>query len=269
MSRNSLRTAYSTVIIAIICQVYFLAGCAVMRPYRPLQEKPRSEGTLLPDNFQAEISDKAAEELEGMFGLWDNPGWQERVAAIGAQIKAQSPRQDVDYRFAVLDGPALNAVSLMDGRIYVMRGLCEFIRDDDELAGVLAHEVAHITGYHLSNAIMRNSLLLQVSELVSRQERTAEEEATLKQASIAFLDHGMGRQAEFEADHLGIIYCQAAAYDPRGLLHLLERLVEYESAVEGVLKYAFHPHPAAVVRLAQVRRQLLDMGYALEEESND
>jgi predicted Zn-dependent protease len=269
MKKTPFNKAGLSAVTAGFCLVFFLAGCAVMRPYRPLQEKPRSEGTLMPDNFQEEISEKAAEELEGMFGLWDDPGWQERVAAIGAQITAQSPRQDVDYRFAVLDGPALNAVSLMDGRIYVMRGLCEFIKDDDELAGVLAHEVAHITGYHLSNAIMRNSLLLQVSELVSRQERTAEEEATLKQASIAFLDHGMGRQAEFEADHLGVIYCQAAAYDPRGLLHLLERLAEYESAGGGVLKYAFHPHPAAVVRLAQVRRQLLDMGYVLEEESND
>src|SRR5690606_1876781 len=82
-----------------------------------------------------------------------DPAMQARLTALAAPLAAAAGRPDLDWRFAVLDSPELNAFVLPNGKVGVFRGLMEFARDDDELASVIAHEAGHIVARHPSERV--------------------------------------------------------------------------------------------------------------------
>ena len=171
---------------------------------------------------EVELGRAIAQKVEARFPVLADETVQNRVRAIGGRIAAVCERQEVVYHFAVLDDETVNAFSLPGGYVYVHRGLIEQTGSDDELAGVIAHEVAHIAARHAVKRLEGHlgAQLASLAALVTRQgEASQGVNVALQAAQLAY-----ARQDELKADRLAVRYLQVAGFDPTAMLTFLETL---------------------------------------------
>ncbi len=182
------------------------------------------------------------------------------VRELGTAIALASdrPQTYVGYRFQVLDSEEPNAFAAPGGFIFVTKGLVELAGSEDELAGALAHEIAHVNLKHGLKTIKTARLTSAFSILAGEAAKsyTGEQMQKLTEAFEGSVDdivktlvvNGYSRDKEFEADKLGAEFARRAGYDPRGLPRLLAKL---EQAPKGAGLLKTHPAPEArVARLS-------------------
>jgi len=109
---------------------------------------PTAQASWISTQQEINMGRSAAREIEKQYGLVQDQALQERVARIGNRIAAISDRKDLPYAFKVLDVKEINAFALPGGFIYVCKGLIDYMPSDDELAGVIGHEVGHVVKRH-------------------------------------------------------------------------------------------------------------------------
>ena len=100
----------------------------------------------------------ADQDIVQSLGLVEETGWQEYVQALGERMARQSERPNLPWTFQVVDDPVVNAFALPGGFIYVTRGILGHFSSEAELAGVLGHEIGHVTARHSVNQISRAQL---------------------------------------------------------------------------------------------------------------
>lgn len=176
------------------------------------------------------------------------------VERVGRELAAVSDRPGLPYEFKVVNDGSWNAWALPGGKIALHRGLLTAMRNESELAAVLAHEIVHAAARHSAKQ-MERGLIFQVgvagaSEVVDEEWR----DTTLVAGSVAV---GLGllrysRAAESEADYHGIRYMVRAGYNPKGAVTLQELFAENQSNAGGWLA----SHPASVRRVRQNREAL-------------
>jgi predicted Zn-dependent protease len=219
------------------------AACAV----NPVSQHP--EVALISAEKERQLGDDAARMVETEMGLVTDPALLPYVQRVGARLAKLSPRQDVSYTFQIVDIAAPNAFALPNGNIYVSRGLLALAATEDELAGTLAHELAHVAARHTvrsANVAAATSPFRILTGIAGVGET----------ASEAFLAP-YSREQEREADTLGLDLAARAGYDPTALPRLLESL-EREAALrrEGPARQSFfdsHPPTAERVQHAWER----------------
>lgn len=202
------------------------------------------------------IAHRVMEELPR---LEDEP-LQEKVRAIGDRIVAVCDRKDLIYTFTVVKDEDINAFSLPGGYVFVNDGLINKTSNDDELAGVIAHEVAHIAARH---AVKRfeGGLGLQIAQLATLAARQGQAArglgVAMRAAQLAY-----ARQDELEADRLAVKYLRTAGFDPKSILTFLEKLRALDHGKlhylpRGVTRpqYAM-THPYVPERLRAVKEEL-------------
>lgn len=185
----------------------------------------------------------------------EDPLIQERVEAIGKKIVSVCDRKDIEYHFKVLEDKEINAVSLPGGYVYVNSGLVDKIDNDDQLAGVLAHEVGHIVARHSVKklqAMMGYSLLrfLSVAAPGGAQVGSA--------ADIAFTELMLGysREDELLADQLATRYLKRAGYNPHAMIDFLIKLQDINRRKPLMPKTYFKTHPYVPDRIRVVKQEL-------------
>lgn len=199
----------------------------------------QEEYTITSTQREVEVGRKVAQRvLEELPPVADEP-LQERVRRIGERIVAVCDRKELVYSFAVVEDEDLNAFSLPGGYVFLNHGLVAEAASDDELAAVLAHEVAHITARH---AVKRyeSSLGLQILQLATIATRDPQAMQGVGVAARA-AQLAYARQEELEADRLGIKYMKAAGFDPTAALAFLKKLQEHD-------RTKLHYLPRGVVR---------------------
>jgi len=158
----------------------------------------------------------------------------------------------IGYHFTVLDTDEINAFAAPGGTIFVTRGLIRRTQSEDELAGVLAHEIAHVNHRHGLGAIKNSNLVAAFQYLVSGASKAVLDQESLgkltgifddsiKDITSSLIKNGYGRGKEYEADKSGAAFAAAAGYDP-GALHAFIRRLGSEGGSGGV--FATHPSPA-------------------------
>lgn len=204
-------------------------------------------------------------------GIDDTPEINERIQTIFEPIAqvALEHRSDLDYRIAVLKSEVPNAFSLPGGRTYITRGLIEILETDDQIAGVLGHELAHTTESHGTKAFGRDLGLFLAYDLILDH---VEDEQRREAAQVAGLSHtlistGYSRAAETEADELGMAFAIKAGYAPLGLAEALElieahqREIAKERGSRNDVPEFFRTHPLTENRVRHIRQVAYDMGY--------
>ncbi len=193
---------------------------------------------------------------------------QARLRGIGERLAAVSDRRELVYRFTAVDGDDINAFALPGGFVFVFRGLVEAAASDDELAGVIAHEVAHIAARH---SIKRyegglGAQIAALAVLASREAQAARGLGVALQASrLAYARHD-----ELEADRLGVKYLRAAGFDPQGMLTFLERQQEEDrDHVRAMPRALIRPqyarsHPFVPERISAVKEELFGVADYLD-----
>ena len=187
---------------------------------------------VLTKNEEAQIGQQI------MYNIWrsgkivEDPQVTEYINEIGHRLVAQTNDGDQDFHFFVVDDPVVNAFALPGGYIGVHTGLIESTRSEDELAGVLAHEIAHVTQRHIARAVHANSrqsilttaLMLGAMILGAAGGGSDAVEGAMAVAQGTAAQHQINftRANEAEADRIGIGAMAGAGFDPHGMASFFE-----------------------------------------------
>ncbi len=182
-------------------------------------------------------------------GVWRDEAATRRVNLIGSILAQYATRQDMQWRFGLLDSSTINAFSASGGRIFITRGLYELPLSDHELAGVLAHEIIHIDERHAIDIIARGELVGGVSSLLADNNADfAAYESLVGTAADLILVKGFDPKTEYEADAGGRNLAAVTGYAPGGLRVVLTRI----SATEDAGGASFSTHPSSADRLERL-----------------
>ena len=192
-----------------------------------------------------------AARLLGAAPLAADEGLQRYVNHVGRWLASQTERPDLPWQFGVLEAPQLNAFATPGGFIFVTRGLLARMRNEAELAGVLAHEIAHVLQKHHLKAIQKAAQLELANTAVvtlTRQDSGALRREKLLSAGSEIFQRGLDKSDELEADRLGAVIAARGGYDAYGLPAVLQTLQAMNPEDSG-LALMFKTHPAPAERL--------------------
>jgi predicted Zn-dependent protease len=206
---------------------------------------------------EVSIGHDMAARLLGAAPLVADPRLQRYVNQVGRWLASQTERADLPWRFGVLDSPALNAFAVPGGTIFVTRGLVEKMKTEAELAGVLAHEIAHVLRKHHLKAIQKNAQAGLAGDALSAalESKNAESREKLISFGTEMYGRGLDKSDEIEADRLGVVIAARAGYDAYGLPAVLQTL-QAMNADDSALALMFKTHPAPAERLDALDTQM-------------
>jgi predicted Zn-dependent protease len=164
----TMRTRFLSLIA--LCGALSLAACAT-NPVTGAREF-----VLMTEAQEIALGQESDGQVRSQMGLYDDDELQRYVEEIGLQMAARSHRPDLPWSFAVVDSPAVNAFAIPGGYVYLTRGIMAFLGDEADLAGVLGHEIGHVTARHSVQAYTRASgaqLGLAVGSIFSPAARAA------------------------------------------------------------------------------------------------
>jgi predicted Zn-dependent protease len=186
-----------------------------------------------------EVSDKVVET----FGVYQDANVAKYVTLVGAVLAQASSRPDVDWQFVVLDTDGVNAFAAPGGFIHITKGLLGLMKNEAELAGVLGHEIAHVTGKHTVNAIFKGNLVEAGSDELGSGGMAQSLIAKVAQKAYSdILNNRFSRGDENDADEKGVQLANKVGYAPSGLASALNKLIERnKSASEPNGMFASHP----------------------------
>lgn len=189
---------------------------------------------IVPPSQEAQMGAEAHPDILKEFGgAYDDPAVQAYVAGIGQRLARASATPTADFRFTVLDSPIVNAMALPGGYIYVTRGLLVLADNEAELAGVMAHEIGHVTGRHTSQRISRAAVGDLLAGVVGAVVGVPGVGDIAQLGAGAYLQ-SFSRDQESEADQLGMANMAQAGYDPHAMASFLDKL-DQQSRLEAVL----------------------------------
>ena len=192
------------------------------------------------------IGSQISGNLLGAVPLVRDDKLQNYVNLVGHWVALQSGRQDVTWRFGVLDTEDINAFAAPGGYIFVTRGLYRLLHNEADLAGVLGHEIAHVTQKHHLKVLKQSSLIGALGQAASRKVRGSDPVVqNLIGNGAEIMARGLDKNAEYEADRVGMVYAVRAGYTPWGLPGVLQDMagLPAKDSRTGLL-YKTHPHPA-------------------------
>lgn len=203
----------------------------------------------------------------------------ERVNRIGQRLAAVADTTEVPagfgndhvfpftWHFHIIEDKAINAFSLPGGQIYINSGLLKAVRSDDELAGVLGHEMTHSAHHHiqalsheqskLSSATLIGLLAAVVAHVPAQDMGGLL--AGAQYSAVGYINFHYSQPAERDADHGGTILMEKAGYNPVGMLTFMEQLGDFENQGPKVQAGIFQDHPETDERVASINRELGEM----------
>ncbi len=212
-----------------------------------------------PTSDEAQLGAKIAKEIEAHYRLVTHPGQVERITRVGSAVARVVERQDLTYHFKIVDIPGVNAVAIPGGWVYVTEGMMKFIRSDDELAAVLAHELTHINHRHYYIQQQRAQSMTPGLILAAALSVLAHSPAPLMGQQLATRGamSDYQRDLEKDADLNGITYLAQTSFSSVAMLTLMEHLSNAErfSGLPTDLGI-YQDHPAAAERVGYIRADL-------------
>ncbi len=253
MSRPVIRRS-----VTALAGVLLLTHCA---------QNPVSGGkdfVLMSEQQEIQMGAQGHKEVLQEYGVVENAQLQSYVSRVGKELAAKSHRTNLNWHFTVVDSPDVNAFALPGGYIYVTRGIMAYLNSEAELAGVLGHEIGHVTARHgvrqQSAATAAGLGAILGSILVPGMNNQAS--ATLLQQLSQSIVAGYGREHELESDRLGAEYLAKTGYNPQAMVEVIgvlknQELYDIELAKkEGREPRRYHglfdTHPSNDARLKQV-----------------
>jgi predicted Zn-dependent protease len=215
--------------------------------------------SLISEAQEVALGRQAAAEAQQSIGLVRDPELQEYVSRIGLALAAKSERPDLPWQFQVVDDPSPNAFALPGGFIFVTRGMLTLMTSEAELAGVLGHEIGHVTARHSVNQISKQQLAQIGLGLGGILFPTVQELSPAIGSGLGLLFLKYGRDDEREADELGFSYAAAGGYDVSEFGDVFEALGRMSDGQAGALPNWLSSHPTSEERVRTARERAAAM----------
>jgi predicted Zn-dependent protease len=210
-----------------------LPGCAIVQ--NPVTGK--AERTVMDERREIAEGQKAHPQVLATFGLYEDPKLQAYVNEVGQRLAKASHRPELDWHFTVLDSPEINAFALPGGYVYITRGIMAYMDSEADLAGVIGHEIGHVTARHSAQRATRQQtaglgvLAATILGAVLESQGLQGAGRVASQASqgvAAGYIAKYSRGQELQADKLGAEYLARLDYDPRNMVGVIKLLENQE-----------------------------------------
>jgi predicted Zn-dependent protease len=253
--------------LVILTLVAATAGACSINPVSNLPEV-----TLLTVEQEKKIGEEEAKKVEQEMGLLDDAALNSYADALGQRLVKESPRQDIPYQFHVVDMVEPNAFALPGGYVYVTRGLLALVNTEDELAGVVGHEIGHVAARHTVQRISRQGPFALITNLVSGVTGffvpvVGNIVGGIGNFAQSLVFSPYSRSQESQADEVGQEIAAKAGWDPLGLAIFLDTLGREEALLsDGPRKPSFFDsHPATPDRVKHTTKHAKDLKPASRE----
>lgn len=210
----------------------------------------------IPVGEEVEIGRSVSAGLLGAAPLTTNPSQQNYVNSVGMWLALHSGRPDLPWHFGIIESPTVNAFATPGGNVFVTRGLVERCNSETELAGVLAHEIAHVVQKHQLHDIQKNARKGVVLDLATLKAGglTGDAARAVTRVGLEGFVRGLSRDDELEADRIGVVIAARSGYDPYGLVVVLQTLQASPQDSSTALFLKTHPSPSD--RLAALEAEM-------------
>jgi predicted Zn-dependent protease len=207
--------------IACLALALFAAGCATN------PATGRREFTLVSADQEKQIGREGYPAAIAEFGQYDNAELAAYVDGVGQRLAKASELPDLEWHFTVLDDPAVNAFAMPGGYIFITRGILAQLNSEAQLAGVLGHEIGHVTARHSARQMTQQQLAGLGLGLAGAFSSSFRRYSGAAEQALGLIMLKYGRDDENQADELGIRYATAAGWDSRevpGTYRMLARI---------------------------------------------
>ena len=239
--------------VAIVCWAG-PAWAQFGRLQKGLDQAKKLQGLKVTEQEEQEIGADVSQRLRQRYGVVQDPAVTKYVTLVGTVIAQAGSRPDLPWRFVVLDTDAVNAFAAPGGYVHITRGALGLIANEAELAGVLGHEIAHVTEKHTIKAIQKsNAVKMATDETLSGNKALLKQVADRTYDSI--LENAFDRDDEMDADKVGVAAADTVGYAPIGLADFLQRLADRNKGATSK-RGLFASHPDIEARIARIKKQI-------------
>jgi predicted Zn-dependent protease len=246
----------------LILTAALLAGCAtVVNPVTG-----REERTVMDEAAEIAEGRKAHPQVLAEYGRYDNERVQAYVNEVGQKLAKQSHRGSLQWTFTVLDSPEINAFALPGGYVYVTRGIMAYMESEADLAGVIGHEIGHVTARHGAQRATRQQtagLGVFAASVLGAVLGVGDLAGQVAQTAAAGYIASYSRDQELQADQLGAEYLARNRYDPSNMVDVIGVLKDQERYAADAARDEgraapsggnwLSSHPSNEQRLADIR----------------
>jgi predicted Zn-dependent protease len=198
------------------------------------------------------MSVAAFDDMKSHYPISHDPERNAQLRRVGERLEHVIPWWDIgdaDWEFVVFDVPEINAFAMAGGKVGVFVGLFKVVQNDDQLAAVIGHEIAHVTARHVQERLSRE-MAKETLGVVTTPIMAMQSASGATRGDLAF-----DREKETEADHIGMIYMAEAGYDPHEAIKVLERLDEVMGAQLTIPTFLSN-HPPTEERIQALTDEL-------------
>ena len=248
MSHKKLRTA---LLLLLLPGFFFWAVSCAVNPV-----SGRHQLMLLSENKETELGRQTDAQVVSEYGQYEDAQLNKYLNDMCRRLGKLSHRPGLAYSLKVLDAPVVNAFAVPGGYVYFTRGILAYLNSEAQLAGVMGHELGHITARHSAQQYTKAQLAqigLGVGIILSETFRNY---SRFAQLGIGMLFLRFSRDNEREADDLGVEYSSRAGYDSREMAHFFETLERLQPGTDkSGLPAWFSTHPNPEDRIRAVRER--------------
>lgn len=224
---------------------FLMVSCAYLQPYI-------LDFNIVSPAEERQLGAQLQEEVGKQMKVIETPQ-SARVTGLGQRLVAQLPKKDFDYKFFMVEDSSPNAFTIPGGNIYVHTGLFKLVDTDDELAGVLAHEIGHAYERHPTKSISRAYGTQYLTDMIFGKEK-----AKAKNLVYLITQGGLltrySREDEKEADEIGYFLLQKAGISSEGLIQFLKKMQGLERGRTSLPFLSSHPPtPERIAHLESLR----------------
>jgi predicted Zn-dependent protease len=229
-------------VIGYLLMVYILCNSCAKNPVTG-----HNDFMLMSKGQEIALGQQSDPEIKAFFGVYPSELLQKFINEEGQRMVGVSHRQDLKYEFKIVDSPVVNAFAVPGGYVYFTRGIMAHLNNEAEFAGVLGHEIGHITARHSAKQYSEAQLAqigLLAGSIISP---TFAQMAQYAQQGVQLLFLKFGRDAESQADRLGVEYSTKVGFDSREMAKFfstLDRLTALQGAEKVPTFLSTHPDPA-------------------------
>jgi len=259
MNRIQTKQAKTFAVYILWLFVVFIASCAV----NPVTGE--RELSLYSENDEIAIGKEVDGQIRNQYGFYNDPALNDYVRRVGASLTPHTHRSHLEYRFAVLDSPVVNAFAVPGGYVYVTRGILALMKSEAELAVVLGHELGHVNARHSIKRMSEQTLFGLGLAVGASLNKTVSDLAGLAGLGMQLLFLKYSRDDERQADQLGIEYSRKGGYNPGemiGFFNSLEKMGDLSGrqTIPGFLS----THPLTSERIQNTKNMLLEADRKLQ-----
>ena len=236
----------------LLATIVIIAACLIIQACATNPVTGKREIMFISDAQELAMGQQADPGIIANFGLYDNAQMQAFINEKGKEMGAISHKPELDYQFRILDSPVVNAFAVPGGYVYFTRGIMAHFNNEAEFAGVLGHEIGHITARHSAAQMSKQQLLggLFVAGMIVSEE--FRQFGDLGQQALGMMFLKFGRDDESQSDELGVAYSTKVGYDSHEMANFFGVLHRIQSRAGVSIPEFQSTHPDPVNRFNKV-----------------